>query len=293
MWDTRSRKRVWHVDLDVGSKSNDSFTISHIRDMDLSPSGSVIAISVHKSHVVGGTLTTKDEDYLALLDSRTGEISRILTGHSEPIGTLAFSPNGELLLSESGDRTARLWNVKTGQEVLQIKLKEKGARVAFSQDGKVIAVATQPVWGSPPQSIVGLFDTRTGQLLREFRRSKAGVVGLAFSPDGQTLAIAGGDAIGAEIELWELAAQEPTITFPMPRHEINIVRFSPDGRLLAVCGYGKGKGFVEVRNISTDEAARTFTFKEEVSALDFSPDGKQLVIANQKGQISLIKALLP
>ena len=73
------------------------------------------------------------------------------------------------------DRTARLWNVKTGQEVLQIKLKEKGARVAFSQDGKVIAVATQPVWGSPPQSIVGLFDTRTGQLLREFRRSKAGV----------------------------------------------------------------------------------------------------------------------
>ena len=104
------------------------------------------------------------------------------------------------------------------------------------------------------------------------------------------MAIAGGDSTGAQIDLWELNGQEPKITFPMPRHEINIVRFSPDGKLLAVCGYGKGKGFVQVRNISTAEAPRTFTLKEEVSALDFSPDGRQLVIANEKGQITLIRS---
>jgi WD40 repeat protein len=73
-------------------------------------------------------------------------------GHTALIGRLAFSPNGELLLSESGDSTARLWNVDNGLEVLLIKLKERGASVAFSPDGKLLAVATQTFPNEQPSS---------------------------------------------------------------------------------------------------------------------------------------------
>ncbi|MGH9971778.1 MAG: WD40 repeat domain-containing protein [Pyrinomonadaceae bacterium] len=288
MWDAHSGSRLWQADLDQGSKSKKSSTISHILGMAVSPDGNVVAVSYSKAYVVGETLQAKEEHRIGLLDPKTGRETKVLVGHGAQIGRLAFSPNGELLLSESGDSTARLWNVNTGQEVLLIKLKEKGASVAFSPNGKVMAVATQPVWGSPPQPIVGLYDVRTGQLLREFPRRKSAVAGLAFSPDGQTLAIASGDAVGAQIDLWELTSQDPKITFPMPRREIDSLAFSRNGRMLATGGYGNGKGFVEVREMTANTVLRTVRFESNVTALDFSPDGKRLVVGTDKGQIVVL-----
>ena len=293
MWDMVSGKPTWQVDLDEKSKSTDSHTISHILGMDLSPNGDVVAISYFQNHVVQGTLKGNANYQIALLDSRTGQVNRILTGHTALIGRVAFSPDGELLLSESGDSTARLWNVKTGQEVLQIKLKEKGASVAFSPNGKVLAVATQPVWGLPPVDTVGLYDSRTGQLVREFPRTKNEVASLAFSPDGQVLAIASGDAVGAQIDLWRLTGQDSPLTIALPRRKIKIVRFSPDGQSLALGGYHRARGLVEIRDTSANAPVRTFALQGEVTALDFTPDGKQLVVGTNEGQISLLSLQTP
>jgi len=198
MWDSRSGKLIWKVDLDEGSKTESSHTISEILGMDLARDTGTVAVSYSRGHVVGDTLRGKDEYRIGLLDSLSGREGKVLAGHADQIGRIVFSPNGELLLSESADKTARLWNVQSGQQLLTIKLKEKGAAVASSPDGKRIAVATQPVWGLPPQPIVGLYDAQTGQLLREFARRKNLVTSLAFSADGQVLAIAGGDASGAQ-----------------------------------------------------------------------------------------------
>jgi len=288
MWDVQSGKRAWQVDLDEGSKSNDSYTISHILGMDLSPNGSVIAISYFQSHVVGETVKGQDEYHIALLDSRTGQVRRVLTGHTALIGRLAFSPNGELLLSESGDNTARLWNVNTGQEVLLIKLKERGASVAFSPDGKLLAVATQPVYGLPPQPIVGLYDTQSGRLLREFPRLKNAIMSLAFSPNGQSLAIASGDLSGSQIELWELTAQQPTRLLTDHEKGITSIAFSPDGRLLASGELRNGRGIVVVRDLTASGQPRNFKLDAGVSALDFSADGTRLAVGTDKGQIVLL-----
>jgi WD40 repeat protein len=287
MWDVRSGKRVWKLDLDAGSRSKDSHTISNILGMDLSPNGNVVAISYEQSHVVQETVEG-GEFRIALLDSRTGQVIKILIGHTGLIGRLAFSPNGELLLSESGDSTARLWNVNTGQEVLQIKLKERGASVAFSPDGRAVAVATQPVYDLSPPPIVALYDARTGQLLREFTRSKNQVTSLAFAPDGQGLAIASGDAAGMQIDIWPLTGQEPKSTFAMPGRVIKALAFSREGRFLASGGYGNGHGLVEVRDLIATGQARTFSFGSDVLALDFSPDGRRLVLGTEKGQIVVL-----
>jgi WD40 repeat protein len=288
MWDVRSGKRVWKLDLDAGSKSKDSYTISNILGMDLAPNGNVVAISYHQSHVVQGTIEGKDEFRIALLDSSTGQVIKILIGHSGLIGGLAFSPDGELLLSESGDSTARLWNVKAGQEVLQIKLKERGASVAFSPDGRAFAVATQPVYDSSPPPIVGLYDARTGQLLREFPRSKNQVISLAFAPDGEGLAIASGDAAGMQIDIWPLTGHEPKSTYLMPRRVIKALAFSRAGRFLASGGYGNGQGFVEMRSVTAKEQLSTLRFGSAVTALDFSPNGKRLVVGTDTGQIVVL-----
>lgn len=285
MWEMRSGKSIWEYDLDARSKSNTTHTISNIFGMDLSRDATTVAASYSRNTVVGDTIKGKTEFGIALLDARTGQLNRVLIGHNDLIGKVVFSPDSDLLLSESGDKTARLWNVRSGDEALRIKLKEKGADVAFCGSGKLVAVATQPIWGLPPQPIVGLYDARTGQMSREFPRTKNVATSLAFSPDCQALAIASGDAIGAQIEVWELSAEQPKITFPMPRREIKSVTFSKDGHLLALGGYGNGQGLLEIIDLQKNEVIRTFKASSSVTSLDFFADGRSLAVGTDHGAV--------
>ena len=51
-----------------------------------------------------------------LWDVATGELRLTFTGHSQQIGSVAFSPDGQTLASGSADHTIKLWDIATGQE---------------------------------------------------------------------------------------------------------------------------------------------------------------------------------
>jgi len=76
-------------------------------------------------------------------------------------------------------------------------------------------------------------------------------------------------------------------TFAEPRREVNSINFSRDARLLALGGYANGRGFAKVRDLANGQI-RTNRFGSDVSALDFSPDGKRLVVGTDKGQIVIL-----
>ena len=64
-----------------------------------------------------------------------------LTGHTDPVDSVAFSPDGKTLASGSDDDTVRLWDVATGQQIGSPLTGHTGAvtSVAFSPDGKTLA----------------------------------------------------------------------------------------------------------------------------------------------------------
>src|SRR5262249_49987133 len=92
------------------------------------------------------------------------------------------------------DRTARLWDARTGQELLALQGHTGGVRsVCFSPDGARLATASL-------DDTARLWDARTGQELLALQGHTAGVYSVCFSPDGTRLATASGDDT---VRLWD------------------------------------------------------------------------------------------
>jgi len=121
---------------------------------------------------------------------------RTLTGHTNYVNYVTFSPDGRTLASGSSDNSVKLWDVANGK--LLRTLTGPTSRVwsaAFSPDGRTLASASF-------DHTIMLWDTANNQLLRTLTIDHGAVFSAAFSPDGRTLASGSGDWI---IRLWDVA----------------------------------------------------------------------------------------
>jgi WD40 repeat protein len=72
-----------------------------------------------------------------LWEASSGKLLR-LEGHQGYVFSVAFSPDGRLALTGSGDGTARVWEVSTGRELAQLGGHSGKVRgVSFSPDGRL------------------------------------------------------------------------------------------------------------------------------------------------------------
>jgi RNA polymerase sigma factor (sigma-70 family) len=184
--------------------------------------------------------------------------------HRGTLRSLAFSPDGKLLVSGGWDRVLRLWDPATGCEVRQIDGPKDGVEaIAFSPDGKVLAGAGD--------SCAYLWDAETGREIRRLQGHKGRVTALAFSPGGKLLATAD----EGTIRLWEMPGGPAPRVFTIGAGSIYAVAFSPDGRALAAAGADRTVGVWAVEGGKVLHYLRGHNV--EITGIAFSPDSQTLI----------------
>jgi WD40 repeat protein len=144
--------------------------------------------------------------------------------------------------------------------------------IAFSPDGRILATGTD----TPPLN-VHLWRVNDGGLVRDIAASSGEVHAVAFSPNGQTLAVVGEGALndGPVAKLFDVASGTLLRAFPVTcGFYADAVSFSSDGTLLATAGY---KDAVEIWRASDASLVVRLPYATSVHNVHFSPSGSQLI----------------
>jgi WD40 repeat protein/energy-coupling factor transporter ATP-binding protein EcfA2 len=209
----------------------------------------------------------------------TGQIVTTFAGHTNVVRSVAFSPDGRLLLTGSADNTARVWDVATGEPTATLFGHTGGVfGTAFSPDGHLVATA------SADESI-RLWDPVTGQELRVLRGHRAGVRSVSFIHEGSLLVTASEDGTA---RTWSTSTGEVVL-----RHIDRVLSaaFSSDGKLVATAS---ADGSASVWDAQTGRRINTVSPASEIPksgptlhrmsrSAEFSTDGTLLVVSYNEG----------
>jgi WD40 repeat protein/serine/threonine protein kinase len=282
-----------------------------VTSLAFSPGGNRLASSGHDGTV-------------RIWDTRNGHELRTISAHSSTCNAVAFSPDGRRVASagaeaqkgptpevdgankpvplDRGAQWARVWDVRTGNKLLELRHAAAVSSIAFSPRGHDVVTGGR-------DGTVKLWNAQDGKELKTFRNQTRNIHRVCVSPDGTRVVFAGDDhtvrvwdrtsgrelfalrghsgtihslayqahgrrlvsADNSSVKVWEAVAGGQTVLSGGPG-----LAFSPDGRQLATQGPPQT---IKVWDVRTGQLLRSLKGSVSHGSLAFSPDGARLLSA--------------
>jgi WD40 repeat protein len=277
-----------------------------------------IAVDLDGKRIASGGL----DGSAILWDLSSGEHILELAGHGDAVENLTFSPDGSWLVTASDDATMKIWDTATG-ELLQDYKDFSGVvlGVTFSPDGKrlVFSDGTLHVWqldrtsgedqtqikhqelfaipGASPDAFspdgskiagvsgndIKLWEAATGRELLRLAGHTGWAMGLAFSPDGSSLA---STSLDGTVKVWSLSPGNEAIAVSEVVAGFGTrIAYNQNGQEFGTNG---GDGTATLWNAETGQPRLKLKgHKLEVMNIAFSPDGTRFATGSLDGTVIL------
>lgn len=224
-------------------------------------------------------------------------------GHRAFVKDVAFSPDGQLLVSGSDDKTIRIWDWEAGRSIRTLR-----GQIGPGNEGKVFAIAVSPdgrtiaaggyfgagLGEKPPDGDVRLFDFNTGRIATVLKGAEFAIYDVAFSPDGRTVAAGGQDGY---VYLWQQDESAEggwafDTTLDADSHHISHVAFAYGGARIVATTADNG---IRLWDAATREdvalADEAEALRDEpIMALAVSADGRLFATGGAGGTIQVWNA---
>lgn len=291
VWETATGKEMQRLDL--GEKTIG--TVSILQDGDRIAFSTLLGRAVRmwsfkaaaqigeyrgRSNIIRDFALSADGRYLALTHRATIQIIEVasgqevgaLMGHTGNVVMVEFSPNGDRIVTRGADRTLRLWDAGSKQEIQKaVNVSSMVDSFAFSHDGQRVVLFSRRGSGS----FLIVWNLSSGQVKSSSLEDEKKVHAVAFSPDGKFISL----GHRQRASLLDAATFSSINELKGAASSGTALAYSPDDKSFAV---GSGDGTVHLWDIKLGrEIGRLKQHSGFINALAYDPRGQLIVTASE------------
>jgi WD40 repeat protein len=249
-----------------------------LRSVAFTPDSAVLATA-------GGN--TEDFD-IRLWEVANGQSLGTLDGHTGIVWGVVFSPDGQILVSVSSDKTAKIWDWRNRTLLQSLDFPGEVVNVSFSPNGQILAVGgVDEPQNQVPNAAIWTFSVGSWKPMLKFPEY-LNITAMAYLPDGRRLV---GGGTSRNVQVWRTG--DGTSIFTLNHsHQVLDAAISPDGSTAATatCQTVENDectdGGVWVWDLPTGRLInRLRGFPNVVESVAFSVDGSTLIAASRDGTL--------
>ena len=230
-------------------------------DVAVTPDGSqIVTAAICDSRVHVWSMSTGEEVKVEG-DSNAHTVYRLISG-------VAVTPDGTRVVSCSGDKTVRVWDMHTGEAVFVLEGHEAGVReVAVTPDNSK-AVSTSSEDG------IRVWDLSTGMAVLAIKAPF--ILSMVITKDGSQIVTCSEDVLC----VWDLVTGKQEMQWPCCAKSSHALAVTPDGRHVVSCSDG-----AHLWNLYTGTEVMVFHADAKLTTVAVTPDGCHVVAGSKSGTV--------